>query len=271
MKKIFLEKIKSAVESVVTTTSPTVQVGEVVAHGDHFQSPYRGRHEIFYTASASPKKLPEGAVRAASSKYQIIVGSDEPPTPEPTSSHYVGEWVGGEVPRSLVEPIYELAREMGLCPKDPQGVLVPAWVLVPKLAGWHYHLPVFWAAGKENSPAVIDGEVIAQQGHLLIVKPSDLPPVFERIREWNCTGDVEKFLNHVASRKEKYEEPVDGMASPVAVYWKEKPHPYWQDSDYHFAVPVSGPVHIYSPDHGSIHLDEGHYIALHRRPCKRID
>ena len=257
IKKDVLLRISSAVESICTTSSPTIQVGEVVAQGSKFCSPYVSRHEVSFSVAENP--LPSGAIRASSWKHELAIGMAKP-TPVP-HGHYVGEWVGGPVPTFLVEPVYQLARELGLPVSVTQAPLTQAWVLRPALAGWHYGRPVFLLAGEGNAPAALEGEPAYQQGALLVGWNGDDFLVAPKWYAW-AGRPIVWFFNHAVAHGVGRDAvlqsvPAEGTAVAVAVLYHGTPH---------VAVRVSGPVQIVARDHEDLTIPEGEWVALHPFP-----
>ena len=258
MRLIDVNRLQSAVESIMTFTAPTVQVGEIVARADRLGSPCKSRRVVEYHLAQDMK----GAFLSAwSGRHHIQVGG-ESPDPHPTDG-YVGEFVQLTVPTTMVEPLFALARRVGLTPAC-KAKLVEVYVLRPSLAGWHYNRPVFWAVNAQNeqanSPAVVEGEPLLSQGGLEILLP---PEVLQAdLPTWNPWPSHRPwFYNHVPMNGTDTEESEE-HAAPVAVLYKGLPRA---------ALRLDGPVRLVARDHSPVELGAGSYIALHRFPDGSVD
>jgi len=236
-----------------------VQVGEVVARAEGLNSPYKSHQAVEFCPASSEDT---GAVLAAwNDRYHVQIGG-EPPDPHPVYG-YVGEFVRLSVPISFVEPLFPLARRLGLSPRQLAATegLVDVYVLTPSLAGWHYSRPVFWATSAQNdtnAPAVIEGEPVITQGGLEVVPPPEvLRGDFPTWNPW--AGHRPWFYNHVPADTGEVSVPEESVeyAAPVAVLYNGFPRA---------AVRLDGPVRIVARDHDPVEVGEGGYIAIHRFP-----
>jgi len=236
--------LRRALRSLTMCTAPSVQRGAVVADANCLCSPYGGRHTVTYRVvqSYSP------TLAAWNAHYNLWVGGDEPPEPKPLDN-LVHDWGEFEIPRFVLQPLLNLAERLGL-----GHVELPDLVFIrlemPRLAGFHYGNPVFFAAASDNTPLEVTGEPVYQQGHLMIFRyDDDLPLPLWFANEW--------FFNH--ARDERTSSSM--YATPGAVL---------RDSVPHAAVRVA-PGRVFSPDHDDLEIPEGQWLALHRFPERGAD
>jgi len=233
-----------AVQSLITCTAPSVQRGAVIACADHLCSPYGGRHTVTYHVSA------QAAILAAwNGRHKLWVG-DEPPAPEALGG-LVHDWVQVEAASVLLWPLLDLTERLGLGRLELPGV-VSLYIAMPRLAGFHYGKPVFFAANAANTVVSVTGGPEYQQGHLLIFDNDcdlSLPLWYDR----------EYFFNHVLNEKSTA-KPV--YATPNAVLVGDVPHA---------AVWVANPGRVFSPDHDDLEIPVGRWIALHPFPKRSVD
>jgi hypothetical protein len=254
-------------------TDPEVWVGRIVAKGDRFASPYVSRKTVEYRISF--RQLTSLAIFAQSYRHALLLGEITNPEdilePFPKTGK-VTEWEGGKVPFTLVEPIYRLAREMGLRPWAPwdENSLVYAWTLSPVLWGWHYAAPIYVvaAADNKNEPAEIKGEPAFRQGSMLFIPATDenrpFGPFF--VEPWHVAdgdnlreSDISWFYNHYAIRP-------DATLAPDVILVKQKsvdPIGVLHNGVRYACVPIRGPAIIWAQDHEPITLPEGEFFALH--------
>jgi len=266
-----LRRIESAVRSIMDCTDPEVWCREIVVKGERFASPYISRKRIKYMFSWKP--LPPGVLFAQSFRYTLLAGEvADPDVVQPFPKNgLVTRWEGGRVPFPVIEPVYRLARVMGLRPKAPwnEDSLVYAWVLSPVLWGWHYAAPVFPVAdGGKNEPVSISGDPALAQGSMLFVPaPQENWPFGSFFVEpWAVArgdglgdGDLAWFYNHYAVDPNSTLHPdtilvAQKFVNPVGVLY---------DGREYACVPIRGPAIIWSRDHEPVRLPEGEFFALH--------
>jgi hypothetical protein len=261
-----LRRIMAAVESVTNSTEPEVWCGHLIARGSGMASPYVSHKSITYMFSMRP--LPEYSLFAQTWRHAILIGPDIPELPAFPKRGLVTQWEGGKVPFSVVEPIFHLAREIGLRPWKPEGSLVYVWVLTPVLWGWHYAAPIYVAAKSddENEPVEIKGEPIATQGSMIFMPatyqlsgPLPLEPWVVAKGEGLRESELCWFYNHYAVCPGSTLHPdavlvTEKSADPVGVLYN--------GVRYACAL-IQGPAIIWARDHEPTTLPEGVFYALH--------
>ena len=229
MKMIYLNHLKNAVESLTTCTSPSVQVGEIVAMGYRLNSPYASRREVIYKV----EKKVDGVLSAWNDKYHVHV-EGTPPSPYPLQG-YVREWKELEVPTAIIQPLIRLATELGLSPKVPNTPLVTVYILNQIVASWNYSKPIFWLGGSNDAinktlylPEIPQEKIRYKQNELILIEKDDVLDILPDIEEYpiKSWGDSEWFFSHLlyssVERTEYYVE--EKVATPVAIYIHDKPH-----------------------------------------------
>ncbi len=270
-----LNQINAAVRSLVDCTSPEIHYDGVYARGSGLASPYVSHRRVDYGYSS----VKDDVLIARSSRYGLLVsdcslkilgerynmaylwGECVPP-----ECPLVSRWMGGQVPRSLVEPLLALVQKVGLGALFEDERLLHVYVVTPVVAGWHYRQPVYeWAEPDEAKPAIniykVEGEPVHRQGSLLVVReqaPWGSPELL--CHRW--------FYNHTT---------VDDLAEP----WKVEPSERAEMAAVAMAVGykgltmaatrLRGPCYVMAVDHVPIALDEGEYILLHPFPNKGVD
>jgi len=266
MRIIDLNRLRAAVESITSCTAPVVQVDGIEAHGGRLCSPFKSHHLVDYR----PATENYGALLTAWNGHHHLQVEGEPPAPRPISANgCVGEFVQLTVPHEFVEPLFALARRLGLSPRHltlPESLshMYHVFVLRPSLAGWHYGRPVFWAAapGEGNTRALVEGEPVATQGGLVVVpQPETLPADLPTWNSWAAPWLW--FFNHVAAfsdadatEAEILAEPAERV-TPKAVLYNGLPRA---------AIYLHGPAHLVARDHDPVEIGPGAFVALHRFP-----
>jgi hypothetical protein len=255
MRLIDVQRLQSAVESITTCTAPSVQVGQLVARAGHLNSPCRSRHAVDF--SPATQEIPYAVVRAWNSRHAVEIALTPisyTPAPRPVEG-LVGEWVELSVPATFVRPVINLAQQLFFQLPFPvrDEKLVQAWVLTPRLAGYHFRQPVFYLADDDGDGVFqVPEDTVLQQGHLRIVPRDGL----DIGGVWHGS---QALFNHTL-QKDEFITPDCSLARPVAVEYTGR---------IMCAVRFTGPARITSPDHDPLDVPEGSWLALHPFPGRR--